>query len=304
MIVPQPSAAPVILCGATGALGRRIAHHLFLRGAAVRALVRPGSRTDVPELRGATLVPVNYEERGSLLQACSGGSCIVSALSGLEDVIVDTQSRLLDAAVKAGVPRFIPSDYCIDYTRLQPGGNRNLDLRRRFAARLDAAPVRATGILNGMFTDLLTGQAPVVLRKQRRILYWGSTDVPLDFTTMEDTAAYTAAAALDETSPRYLRIAGDVRTIRQLQAVAASVFGEEFRLLRPGGLGTLRTLIRVTRFLVPARKEVFPPWQGMQYLHDMLSGQAKLETLDNNRYSDLNWTGVAEVLAGSVRREA
>ena len=33
------------------------------------------------------------------------------------------------------------------------GGNRNLGLRRRFMARVDAAPIRATSILNGAFAD-------------------------------------------------------------------------------------------------------------------------------------------------------
>jgi hypothetical protein len=35
----------------------------------------------------------------------------------------------------------------------------------------------------------------------------------------------------------------------------------------------------------------------MQYLRDMLSGQAKLEPLDNQRYSRMRWTSVKDVLA-------
>ncbi|WP_460569916.1 NmrA family NAD(P)-binding protein [Flaviaesturariibacter terrae] len=296
--MPQPGGAPVILCGASGALGSRIARQLLLRGASVRALLRRGSAAAGPE--GAQLVHVDYNDPGSILQACTGGSCVVSALSGLEDVIVDIQGRVLAAAVQAGVPRFIPSDYCIDYTQLEAGGNRNLDLRRRFAETLDAAPIRATGILNGMFTDLLTGQAPVVLRKQQRILYWGDADQPLDFTTMDDTAAFTAAAAVDDSAPRYLRIAGDVLSPNGLKVAAEAAFGKQFRLFRAGSLDTLRTMIRLTRFVMPARKEVFPPWQGMQYLHDMLSGKAKLGRLDNDRYTDLHWTKVVDVLNGSA----
>ena len=64
--------------------------------------------------------------------ACSRASCVVSALQGLRDVIVETQTVLLDAAIKAEVPRFIPSDYSIDFTKFPPGENRNLDLRRDF----------------------------------------------------------------------------------------------------------------------------------------------------------------------------
>jgi hypothetical protein len=68
------------------------------------------------------------------------------------------------------MPRFIPSDYCIDFTKLPPGTNRNLDLRREFHERLDRAPIAATSILNGRFADMLTGQAPIVLFKFKRVL--------------------------------------------------------------------------------------------------------------------------------------
>ncbi len=52
----------------------------------------------------------------------------MSALNGLREVTVDRQGVLLDGAVRAGVPRFISSDYSADFTKTPPGGNRNLDL--------------------------------------------------------------------------------------------------------------------------------------------------------------------------------
>jgi uncharacterized protein YbjT (DUF2867 family) len=299
---PFPGQRPIILCGGTGALGSRIAQQLLLRGAAVRMLVRKESNRDrIPE--GATVMEVDFRDSAALEAACTGGACVVSALSGLRPVIVDLQSALLQAAIRAGVPRFIPSDYCIDYTKLPPGGNRNLDMRREFARVLDAAPVKATSILNGMFTDLLIGPAPVVLFSARCVVYWGNADVPLDFTTMDDTAAFTAAAALDQQAPRWLRIAGEVATTRRLLQSAEDVTGEKFILLRAGGLGALRLLTRVTRLLAPGRNEIFPAWQGMQYLHDMFTGLPKLQPLDNDRYSDINWTSVRDILNQKKRKK-
>ncbi|MBC6611744.1 NmrA family NAD(P)-binding protein [Hymenobacter sp. BT507] len=294
------SPATIVLAGSTGSLGLLIAHHLRQRGATVRALVRPSSSASAEaeslRLQGATVVVVDYDSVADLTQACQGADCVVSALSGLRPVIVDAQTRLLEAAVAAGVPRFIPSDYSADFTRLPGGANRNFDLRREFQQRLDQAPIKATSIFNGMFMDLFTGQAPLIQPGIRRIVYWGSADQPLESTTMVDTAAYTAATALDPTTPRYLRIAGDVTTVRNLQAIASEVMGEPFKLLRVGGLGVLETMIKVTKTLMPAKNEVFPPWQGMQYLHNMLSGQVSLPTLNNDRYPDLHWTKVRDVL--------
>jgi len=292
-----------VVAGAAGDLGHRIALALLARGARVRALVRPGNtKPNVATLReqGAAIVEVDFNDAASLTRACAGAACVVSALSGLRPVIIDAQTHLLDAAVAAGVPRFIPSDFSIDFTKLPAGSNRNLDLRREFGRHLDQVPIQATSILNGMFMDLLTGQAPLVLFKLKRILYWGSADQPLDFTTIANTAEYTAAAALDSTTPRYLRVAGEVATVRDLQTAASAATGQRFGLLRAGGLWVLKLMIKITRRLVPAPKEVFPPWQGMQYLHNMFTGLPKFESLDNSRYPDIKWTKVREVLATRV----
>lgn len=303
----DPLTGTIVVAGATGHLGSLIVHQLLQRGATVRALVRPGTaQNKVAALRltGVSIQQADYGDAAALQQACAGAACVVSALSGVLDVIVDIQTQLLQAAVAAKVPRFIPSDYCIDYQPLSPGNNRNLDLRREFARRLDEAPITATSILNGMFTHLLLKEAPVVLFKWHRILYWGNADQLLDFTTIEDTAAYTAAAALDAKSPRYLRIAGDVISARGMCVAASEATGQEFRLLRAGSLKLLRTMIKITRTLFPQKKETFPPWQGMQYLHDMFSGQAKLHPMDNDRYGAMRWTSVKEVLARKESGEA
>jgi len=213
-------------------------------------------------------------------------------------VIVEAQRALLDAAIKAGVPRFIPSDFSIGFTQFPPGENRNLDLRREFHKRLDKASIRATTIFNGAFTEMLRGQMPLILFKRKRVLYWGDADQRMDFTTIDDTAAFTASAALDPSTPRFLRIAGDQISARELAAVASEVTGKEFRLFRAGGLGMLGMLIKVARTVAPGEKELYPAWQGMQYLRNMFDGRAKLAPLNNDRYPDIEWTTVRDVLSG------
>lgn len=288
----------IILAGATGHLGSKIARFLLQNGAVVKALTRKGSTSSLQQLEamGAERVVVDFNEPQGLRQACMGGTCVISAVSGLEEVMITVQTQLLDAAIAAGVPRFIPSDYCIDYRKLTPGSNRNLDLRTQFNQFLDQKPIHATSILNGMFTDLLTGQAPVILKGISRVLYWGNAQQPLDFTTMNNTAEYTAKAALDDATPRYLCIAGQVATIKDLQQVAGDVYEKPFKLLRPGGLNAFKTLIKITRFVAPQKEEVFPAWQGMQYMYDMFTGLPKFTSLDNDRFKGIKWTGIKEVL--------
>ena len=290
----------IVVAGATGNLGGRIAKALLERGASVRALVRHGAARDklerLQEL-GVAIASVDFSSASQVALACSGASCLVSALAGLRDVIVEAQTVLLDAAITAGVPRFIPSDYSIDFTKFPPGENRNLDLRREFHQRLDKASIRATTIFNGAFAEMLTGQMPLILFKRKRVLYWGDADQRMDFTTIGDTAAFTACAALDPSTPRFLRIAGDQLSARELAAVVSAVTGKNFRLFRAGGLRMLGTLIKVARTVAPGGKELYPAWQGMQYMRNMFDGRAKLEPLDNDRYPRIRLTTVRDVLS-------
>jgi hypothetical protein len=79
--------------------------------------------------------------------------------------------------------------------------------------------------------------------------------------------------------------------------IASDVTGEDFRLLRAGGLERLKTLIRFTRAVLFWSRALYPPWQGMQYMHNMFSGRVKLAPLDNDRYPGMRWTTVRDVLA-------
>jgi hypothetical protein len=252
------------------------------------------------EENGVSIAKVDYFDGPALARACSDGTCVVSALAGLGDVILDAQSQLLDAAVKAGVPRFIPSDFAIDFTKLPDGSNRNLDLRRKFHERLDNARIAATSVMSGMFTDLLTGPAPVILFKRKRVVYWENPDQLMDFTTIDNVAEFTAAVALDPVTPRFLEVAGDQISARGIAEVMSDLEGERFKLFRAGGLGRLAAMIRIMRFLIRGGDDLYPPWQGMQYLHNMFSGVPKLDHLDNDRYPGIEWTTVREYLRNAA----
>lgn len=285
----------VVVAGAAGDLGSRITAELVARGVTVRGLLRADASEDQHQhLRRLGAVPVTADagDVSSVARACDGATCVVSALSGLRDVVLDRQSVLIDAAVRAGVPRFISSDYCADYTKTEPGHNRNFDLRREFAGRADRAPIAVTSVLNGAFLDMLGAEMPIIRPRLRAVLHWGRADQPLDFTTRADTAAFTAAAALDDSAPRRLRIAGDTLSARELAAVMTELTGRRHRPVRAGSVTALAGLARLARLVAPQPAAVFPAWQGMAYMRDMFSGEARLDPLDNDRYPGIDWTSV------------
>lgn len=289
----------VLIAGATGDLGQRIVRELFQHDVQLRILTRPGSATAdalFDDDDRIDIVTAAYSDHAALTSATSGVDVVISALSGVRPVIVDAQRALLNATVAAKVPRFIPSDYSADYRRIAVGSNRNFELRREFASEVDAAPVRATSILNGMFTDLLTGQAPMILVDRQRILFWSSADQILDFTTKDDVARVTAITALDHDAPRVIEVAGDQISARDVARTMTELTGDHFKLQWTGTTDTLLAMSKVAKRLSKNPDETFPAWQGMQYFVNMFSGQAQLRHVDNDRYGPHTWTTVRDIL--------
>jgi nucleoside-diphosphate-sugar epimerase len=289
----------ILVAGATGNLGGRIVRALVNRGAEIGVIVRkssdPGKIRQLATL-GVKVYKVNNWNVEELAKACNGVTCVVSALAGLRDVIIDAQKILVDAAISAGVPRFIPSDYSLDFTKFSDGENRNLDLRREFHHYLDSTSISSTTIFNGAFMDLLTGQMPVIFFKQKLVLYWGDSDSRWDFTTMDNTAAFTANAAMDTSTPRYLHIAGDQISPKEIRSVVNEITGHKFKLIRTGGQGLLGVIITIAKKFSPSKDVLYPAWQGMQYMHNMIDKRSKIDKLDNDRYPGMHWTTVKEFL--------
>lgn len=296
----------VLVAGATGDLGHRIVRELLAADpeAFVRVLTRPGGGTaqamfgerDRVEIREAA-----YTDHVGLVDALSGADIVVSAVSGARSVILDAQQALLGAAVGAGVTRFIPSDYSADYRRVTPGSNRNFELRREFAADLDATPLHATSVLNGAFADMLTGQAQMILSKRHKVLYWSSPDQLLDFTTKDDVARTVAHVALDDAAPRVVEVAGDRVTARGIARIMTELTGTAFTTQWAGTTGMLSGMARIGRRISRDEEATFPAWQGMQYFVSMFSGEAELHHVNNDLYGPQAWTSVRDVLEAHVK---
>jgi uncharacterized protein YbjT (DUF2867 family) len=277
----------IAVAGSTGNLGLRVVRELIKRGATVVALVRPGAKTEALVQLKAT--GASLEEVAA--RACQGAECVVSCVAGLRDVIVEAQNVILQAALQAGVPRFVPSDFSTDFTRLVPGQNRNFDLRRDFHRTLDAAPIAATAIFNGAFAEILGYNVPIFDFKKKTVGYWGDPGHLLDFTTMDDVAAYTAAAALDPTTPRALRIASFQVTPQDL----VQFTNGSFQLVCLGTVEELRAQNESARAAHPeGENELYCRWQQGQYMQSMFS--TTHEALDNARYPELTWARLENVL--------
>jgi NAD(P)-dependent dehydrogenase (short-subunit alcohol dehydrogenase family) len=285
----------ILVAGATGNLGQKICRELIKRNVPVRAIVRAGSKpekVDALEKIGVDIFEVDIDDHQELIGACNNVSCVVSAVAGLYDVIIEAQTKILNAAVAARVPRFIPSDFSSDFTMISSGENRNFDLRKEFHTILGKSPIQHTSIYNGAFADILRYNMPLFNMQQKTIAYYDDkADWKIDFTTMDDTAAFTAMAALDESAPESLRIASFSVSPNDLVKLGEQNKDSKFQLVHMGSMEEFSAYNKQQRAANPeGEKELYPKWQQSQYMYCMFL--AHHQKLDNNRYEGLQWSPV------------
>lgn len=296
----------VVLAGATGGLGSLIPEQLLQKPEVqLRVLVRPESATKLAALReqGVEIVEIDLEDSNTsrLDEAVRGAFSVVSAVQGGPEVIVDAQLRLLDAARRAGVRRFIPSNFSYNIFGLDEGDNINSDDRRAFAhAAQDACgDVEVVQIQIGAFADrrVVFGFLGAFDLDGGRAFLWGDGTAEMDFTTYDDTARFTAEAATDEAQlPAVFEIAGETMNFHDLVKAYETASGKPLTVVTMGSLADLDDEIRNRRAAEP--ENIFA-WLPLMYYRALLTGKGKLHSIANDRYPQI----VPESVTDYIRRE-
>jgi hypothetical protein len=125
----------------------------------------------------------------------------------------------------------------------------------------------------------------------------------MEFTTWKNTAEYTAAAALDSNPiPAKLCIAGARLSPKEAQQLAKRVTGDDFKLKQMMSIKMLQNVIAILKFLNPAKNNPLPLWVGMQYGYSMAIGPSLPKILDNDRYDDIEWTGIEDTVLQAYKK--
>lgn len=291
----------IVLAGATGHLGSLIAQSLLAKpDVKLRVLVRPASVNKVSALReqGVEIFEVDVldeETEGQLDQAMNGASTVISAVIG-PDAMIQGQLRLLAAARRAGVHRFIPSYFSYDISGLDEGENFNTDILRKFARQAEdlRGDVELVQIQIGAFTDrtILFGFLGAFDLKAGHAYLWGDGDAKMDFTTYRDAARFAAEVAVDdEPVPSTIQFAGDSLTFHELVKAYEDGSRKSVAVKKMGTEADLESEILHRRETEP---ENFYAWLPPMYWRAMLSGKVKLHSIANDRYPQINPMTVAE----------
>ncbi|HEX8333670.1 MAG TPA: hypothetical protein VF622_13705, partial [Segetibacter sp.] len=58
----------------------------------------------------------------------------------------------------------------------------------------------------------------------------------------------------------------------------------------------LGTIIKIAKTFSPSNEDLYPAWQGMQYMHNMIDKRSTINKLDNDAYPDMCWTSIKALL--------
>ena len=286
----------VLLVGATGRFGSHIASALLARP---DVTLRTLSRDDKPEGRqaledrGVTKLVGDLTSTASLSAAVEGAFAVISAVSGGPDLVVDGQARLLEAAERHGVARFIPSDYSLNLFGLDDGDHVFLDDRRAFAKKLAGSKIGYSHVLFGALTEVWLSKFYGIFDLEAGVATpWGSGAEPTQVTTMADAGRLVADVALDEGAPKRVSFAGDVTSVKDIATAYQGLTGRVLEVRSRGSIRDLEAWIREHK--VNAKSPL--DYVFGQYQLATINGKGTLGPLDNARYPQIVPTKAAELL--------
>ena len=287
----------ILLVGATGMFGSRVAHHLLQQpDVRVRLLVRDlGSSKDVLDplaARGAELIVGDLTDPASLDRATHGVDVIVSAVQGGPEVIVDGQVALAQAGKQNGVRRIIPSDFALDLFKATPGEHAMFDMRAKADAQIAEIGLEQVNILQGGFMDLFMPGRGAIDLDAGSVGFFGDGNREIEVTSVEDTARMVARVALDPTVPAgKFAFAGDHVSFREAGEIVGRQAGKTLKPISYGSEADLRSTMA----------KADPEKRGMlAYLLYMTNGQTALSNLQNDRYPEMRFESFADYIAHAV----
>lgn len=206
----------------------------------------------------------------------------MSALQGGREVIIDGQVALARAARDQGVWRIIPSDFALNLFAATPGEHPAFDRRREADEAIAELGMEHLHILNGAFLD---GMADMGFdHAARTVSYWGTGQEIFEATTVEDTARFTARAAVDRdliSGP--LPVIGDRISADSRTQTVERLTGHRYTRRSNGTVDDLRMMLADAR----DRGDV-DAQTGAAYLLYMTNGQTRVSDPQNHRYPDLS----------------
>ncbi|KAF5623251.1 2'-hydroxyisoflavone reductase [Fusarium tjaetaba] len=224
----------VAVVGGSGLIGSKIVDSLLKAGFEVTAITRNESAATFPDK--VVVKRVDLASVDSVKEALAGQDAVVSAAA---TAAAGSQKVIIDAAVAAQVPRFIPSEFGIPSRQ-----NRDTKIGKILGAKIQNTDYLIelaekhdwfswTGLSNGLFLDSgLKSDRGFINIRDRKIRITDSGNEPYSTTSLAFVGEAVAAILKkpEETKNKYLNIAGVTTTQNEVLKIAEQVTGDKFEV--------------------------------------------------------------------------
>lgn len=219
------SAKHVSIIGATGQIGTPLTRSLLAGGHRVRAIVRSRSpknadRLDEYEREGAEIsVCPEMDDVSAVAGAISGCDTLIGSVPASQEVVTKLEPVWLEAALKAGVTRFVPNEFGAHTRALEYGDGVIFDNKKRLHAKIFESGIGWTLFYNGGIFDYLLPN----LRFFEEVTTFGDLDIPIYTHQIEDIGRFAALALTDDrTLNRCMQMDFNAITQRDMLAAVAA----------------------------------------------------------------------------------
>ncbi|KAH6647794.1 hypothetical protein BKA67DRAFT_539638 [Truncatella angustata] len=216
----------VAVAGATGNLGPAILDQLLKGGFKVTVLTRQGSTHKFPD--NVDVKVVDYDSLDSLTDALERQDAVVSTLAG---AALTTQLPLIQAAIKAGVERFIPSEFGSDTSNTKaaqlPVFKDKVVVQDVLKKEAAAGHLTYTIINNGPFFDWGLAVGWLANAKEKTISLHDGGNRTFSATTLPAVgqAVVSVLKHPKETKNKVVRIQSVALTLKKLSEIAQRATG-------------------------------------------------------------------------------
>ncbi|KAF5010289.1 hypothetical protein FDECE_3539 [Fusarium decemcellulare] len=219
----------VAIAGATGSAGSKILRALIDSGKFDVTVIARKPSSSLPS--DAKVKVVDFDSSEALFDAFKGQDAVIDVTMSPDAAM---PLRMIDAAVEAGVKRFIPSEFSLDPQNAAGRAvpvymfkNQVIDRLKELAA---ANKMTFTSISNGAFLDwnLRTGFFKIDLKnKKAELLNGGEVVVPWTLLEQVGKAVVGVLSHLEETKNRFVYISNVEKTQKEMVALAQEALGKD-----------------------------------------------------------------------------
>ncbi|WOT06852.1 aromatic alcohol reductase [Shewanella youngdeokensis] len=190
----------VAVIGATGQVGYPLTQALLALGHKVIVLTRGLQNEGAGKLsefkaNGAQIIEItDMSNKASMIVALQGADTLVSCVPGAKAIITELEPIWLEAAIAAGVKRFVPTEFGCHTRGLEYGDGVLFDYKKDLHKKILGSGIGWTMIYTGGIFDYFLPN----LRYFRKITTLGNMDIPIYVHDINDIGRLAALAVTDE----------------------------------------------------------------------------------------------------------